>query len=101
MKQVPNHNVQPTLPGMPEVSPRFRIDDHTRRVGLAGVAAAKALLAEQAARRAACEPGRAARKGAAVPSQRRAALPVSARARRQVAYSIPVVQIRVERLDGE
>jgi hypothetical protein len=37
------------------VRPRVRLDDRTRRIGLAGVAEARAILAEQARRRAQAE----------------------------------------------
>ena len=46
---------QPALPGLPSVDSRFRINERTRRIGLAGVAHARAVLAEQAARREARE----------------------------------------------
>ena len=38
----------PTAPAVPV---RFRLDAHTRQVGLAGVAEARRILAEQASRR--------------------------------------------------
>ncbi|CAB4764091.1 unannotated protein [freshwater metagenome] len=48
---------QPALPA--SVDSRFRINERTRRIGLAGVAHARAVLAEQAARREAREAERA------------------------------------------
>lgn len=47
------------------VPARFRLDARTRRIGLEGVAAAKAILAEQAARRATRDASRAAAKAGA------------------------------------
>jgi hypothetical protein len=70
----PDCSDQPVLPGLDTVPARFRLDERTRRIGLAGVAAAKALLAEQAARRAERETERTTRKGGPlVTAQRRAA----------------------------
>lgn len=40
-----------TLPGLAVVPSRFRIDERTRRIGLAGIARVRAQLAEQEARR--------------------------------------------------
>lgn len=65
---------KPALPGFPAVDGRFRINERTRRIGLAGVAHARAVLAEQAARREAREAERAS--GRTAPnrqSQQRAA----------------------------
>jgi hypothetical protein len=45
----------PLLDEPARVPPRFRLDERTRRVGLAGVARARAILAEQARRRAEAE----------------------------------------------
>ena len=72
-EQTTTRPVQPTLPGIATVHPRFRIPERTRRIGLAGVAAARAQLAEQAARREAREAERTGRKQAQAPGQRRAA----------------------------
>ena len=54
-EQITVEQAQPTLPGIPVVDARFRINETTRRIGLAGVARARAVLAEQAARREARE----------------------------------------------
>jgi len=65
---------KPALPGVPALDGRFRINERTRRIGLAGVAHARAVLAEQAARREAREAERAS--GRTAPnrqSQQRAA----------------------------
>jgi len=51
---------QLALLASPEVPLQHRLDDRTRRIGLAGAAAAKALLAEQNARREARTDGRQA-----------------------------------------
>jgi hypothetical protein len=49
---------QLALLASPEVPLQFHLNERTRRLGLAGVASAKALLAEQAARREARGEGR-------------------------------------------
>ena len=64
---------QPALPGIAVPDQRFRIDERTRRIGLAGVARARAVLAEQAARREAREMERAGRHAPAARTQQRAA----------------------------
>lgn len=64
---------QSTLPGITVPDQRFRIDERTRRIGLAGVARARAVLAEQAARREAREVERAGRHAPAARTQQRAA----------------------------
>ena len=65
--------VQPTLPGIPVVDARFRINETTRRIGLAGVARARAVLAEQAARREAREAARSGQRAPLTRSEPRAA----------------------------
>jgi len=53
------------LPGLAVVPTRFRIDERTRRIGLAGIARVRAQLAEQEARRLELEQQRdSARSGA-------------------------------------
>jgi len=54
---------QPRLPGITDVPLQFRLSAATCRVGLAGVAAAKRQLAEQAERRAAAEAARGRARG--------------------------------------
>lgn len=69
-----SRGTQPALPGFQTVDSRFCINERTRRIGLAGVAHARTLLAEQAARREAREAERAS--GRVAPnrqSQQRAA----------------------------
>ena len=70
-EQATVEQAQPTLPGIPAVlattDARFRINETTRRIGLAGVARARAVLAEQAARR---EEREAARSGQRTPQTR-------------------------------
>lgn len=56
-----------------DVPVRFRLSARTCRIGLEGVAAAKALLAEQAERRAERDSERAALKGSGAQSQPRRA----------------------------
>lgn len=74
----PHHGGQAALPGLvlPEHLPvpaRFRLDERTRRIGRAGVAAARELLEAQAARRAELEVRRTVDRPVRVRSLRRAA----------------------------
>ena len=63
----------PTLPAVTVPDQRFRIDERTRRIGLAGVARARAVLAEQAARREARDAARAERLAPPTRAQQQAA----------------------------
>lgn len=69
----PVEKPQLRLPGIADVPLQFRLSAATCRVGLAGVAAAKRQLAEQAERRAAAEAARSHRRGGNTAADQRAA----------------------------
>ena len=58
MNRKPRSSEQLPLLSVSDMPLQFRLDERTRRIGLAGVASVKAMLAEQEARRTEREGGR-------------------------------------------